>query len=307
MPGTVAVIGSINVDLHLLVDRLPGPGETLLGAGGTLSPGGKGANQAVAAARQGAAVLMVGAVGRDANAAAATELLRQSGVDLGLVAEVGGPTGLAVVTVDRKGENSIVVVPGANREVDTALVEAALPRLAGCDVVVLQGEVPPGTVEFALRALAGPAVRTVLNLAPVIPVAAEAMLAADVLIVNEHEAAEALAILSAAPSGLTGDPVADGGALVAALVAAGLGAAVVTLGARGAVLADGGQPVHVPAPEVAAVDTTGAGDAFVGAAAAALSRGAGLYEACTLATAVAAQTVTAHGAQQSYPWAENVQ
>ncbi|MCG2620790.1 ribokinase [Arthrobacter sp. I2-34] len=303
MPGTVGVIGSINVDLTLLVDRIPGPGETLLGSGGTLSPGGKGANQAVAAARQGAAVLLVGAVGRDANAAAATELLRQSRVDLALVAEADDPTGLAVVTVDRQAENSIVVVPGANLAVDIARVTAALPRLAGCDVVVLQGEVPPQTVEYALDALAAAGVRTVLNLAPVVPLAAEAIRRAAVLVVNEHEAEQALRILTGGRLDLTGEPVPDGTALARALAAAGLAAVVVTLGARGAVLADGGGTVHVPAPAVAAVDTTGAGDAFVGAMAAGLASGLALQQACELAAEVAARTVTAPGAQQSYPWA----
>ncbi|NKX51471.1 ribokinase [Arthrobacter deserti] len=306
MAGTVAVIGSINVDLLLLVDRLPGPGETLLGSGGTLSPGGKGANQAVAAARQGAEVLMVGAVGRDANAAAATELLRQSGVDPDPVAEVDGPTGLAVVTVDRQAENSIVVVPGANLAVDADMVKAVLPRLAGCDVVVMQGEVPTGTVEYALGALAGSGARTVLNLAPAVPLAAEAVRGVDVLIVNEHEADAALRILTGVRLDLTGDPVLDGRGLAGALGAAGVGSVVVTLGSRGAVLADGAGTVHVPAPEVAAVDTTGAGDAFVGAAAAALARGASLLGACETAVEVAARTVTAHGAQQSYPWADGV-
>ncbi|MFD1213107.1 ribokinase [Arthrobacter sp. GCM10027362] len=307
MPGSVAVIGSINVDLHLLVDRLPGPGETLLGSGGTLSPGGKGANQAVAAARQGASVLMVGAVGRDANAAAATELLRQSRVDLDLVAEADGPTGLAVVTVDRQAENSIVVVPGANLALDLAMVTAALPRLAGCDVVVLQGEVPPETVEYALEALAGSGARTVLNLAPVVPLAAKTIRAADVLVVNEHEAEEALHLLTGGRLDLTGEPLSDGTALAQALVAAGVAAVIVTLGSRGAVLADGAGVEHVPAPPVAAVDTTGAGDAFVGTAAAGLARGLPLRQACETAVQVAARSVTAHGAQQSYPWAEGLQ
>lgn len=304
MPGTVGVIGSINVDLTLLVDRIPGPGETRLGSGGTLSPGGKGANQAVAAARQGVSVLMVGAVGRDANAAAATELLRQSGVDLALVAEADGPTGMAVVTVDRQAENSIVVVPGANAAVDTSRVEAALPHLAGCDVVVLQGEVPPPAIEYALDALAGSGVRTVLNLAPVLPLAAEAIRLAAVLVVNEHEAEETLRILTGGRLDLAGDPVPDGTELALALAAAGLGAVVVTLGSRGAVLADGGGALHVPAPAVEAVDTTGAGDAFVGVMAAWLARGLPLRQACELAAHAAARTVTGFGAQQSYPWAE---
>lgn len=312
--GTVAVVGSINADLLLMVDRLPKAGETVLGTGGTLSPGGKGANQAVAAARQGAEVLLVGAVGRDANAAEATRLLRDSGVNLDFVAGVEGPTGLAVVSVDRLAENSIVVIPGANQHVDPAAIAAALPRLRSCDVVVLQGELPSSTVEFVLRELRDAPVKVVLNLAPVIPLGAESIRAADVLIVNEHEAVEALQLLSGqaqvhpasvhpAPSTPDVDPVVRSGlSLAASLVSCGVAAAVVTLGARGAVVAESGSSIHVPPIAVEAVDTTGAGDAFVGAVAAGLAEGMTLHEAGELAVAVAAQSVTSYGAQQSYPW-----
>lgn len=312
--GTVAVVGSINVDLLLMVDRLPAAGETVLGTGGTLSPGGKGANQAVAAARQGAEVHMVGAVGGDANAAEATRLLRDSGVNVDLVATVEGPTGLAVVSVDRQAENSIVVIPGANQQVDPAMVAAALPGLLSCDVVVLQGELPNSTVEFVLRELRDAAVMVVLNLAPVIPLSAESIRSADVLIVNEHEAVEALRLLSAEPlvdaeplvhpqpSIHDGDPVRSGLSLATSLVSSGVAAAVVTLGARGAVVAEQGSSIHVPPVAVEAVDTTGAGDAFVGAAAAGLAEGMTLREAAELAVAVAAQSVMSYGAQESYPW-----
>jgi ribokinase len=296
--GTVAVVGSINVDLLLMVDRLPKAGETVLGTGGTLSPGGKGANQAVAAARQGAEVLLVGAVGGDANAAEATRLLRDSGVNLG-----------------------IVVIPGANQHVDPAAIAAALPRLHSCDVVVLQGELPSSTVEFVLRELRDAPVKVVLNLAPVIPLGAESIRAADVLIVNEHEAIEALRLLSGqapvhpapsihpelsfqtAPSTPDVDPLVRSGlSLAASLVSCGVAAAVVTLGARGAVVAESGGSFHVPPVAVEAVDTTGAGDAFVGAVAAGLAEGMTLREAGELAVAVAAQSVASYGAQQSYPW-----
>lgn len=309
--GTVAVVGSINADLLLVVDRLPGAGETVLGTGGTLSPGGKGANQAVAAARQGAAVTMVGAVGQDANAGPATALLRDSGVNLDLVSTVEGPTGLAVVSVDRQAENSIVVIPGANEHVDTAAVAAALPRLQACAVVVLQGELPAATVEFALTQLhQGPAT-VVLNLAPVIPLSPAAIRAADVLIVNEHEAAGALHLLTggaaedAAPRVQeTGDAdaVHSGLSLAESLVTAGVPAAVVTLGARGAVVAAPEGSSHIPPVAAEAVDTTGAGDAFVGAVAAGLAEGMTLQQAAGLAVVVAAHSVERYGAQQSYPW-----
>lgn len=308
--GTVAVIGSINVDLLLMVDRLPAAGETVLGTGGTLSPGGKGANQAVAAARQGASVLMVGAVGSDANAAEATRLLHKSGVSLDLVATAGGPTGLAVVSVDRNAENSIVVIPGANQHVDASAVSVALPRLRSCDVVVLQGELPLATTDFALRELRGTGVLVVLNLAPVIPLPAESIRSVDVLIVNEHEAVEALRLLSKETKIQAGhemdddddDAVHIGVALADSLVSSGIPSAIVTLGARGAVVGRSEGSVHVPPVAVDAVDTTGAGDAFVGAVAAGLAEGLTLHAAAELAVAVAAQSVISYGAQESYPW-----
>ncbi|MGX9900663.1 ribokinase [Arthrobacter sp. SA17] len=306
--GTVAVIGSINVDLLLMVDRLPAAGETVLGTGGTLSPGGKGANQAVAAARQGAGVLMVGAVGSDAHASEATRLLQDSGVGLDLVAAVEGPTGLAVVSVDSNAENSIVVIPGANQHVDSKAVSAALPRVRSCDVAVLQGELPLATTDFALRELRGSGVLVVLNLAPVIHLPAESIRSADVLIVNEHEAIEALQLLSREPQVQLGpemrdaDTVRSGLALADSLVSAGVQSVVVTLGARGAVVGEAQGSLHVPPVAVDAVDTTGAGDAFVGAVAAGLAEGLSLHAAAELAVDVAAQSVVSYGAQQSYPW-----
>lgn len=306
--GTVAVVGSINIDLLLMVDRLPAAGETVLGTGGTLSPGGKGANQAVAAARQGATVLMVGAVGSDANASEATRLLQDSGVSLDLVTAVEGPTGLAVVSVDSNAENSIVVIPGANNHVDSTIVAAALPRLRSCSVVVLQGELPLATTDFTVRELRDSEVLVVLNLAPVIPLSAESIRSADVLIVNEHEAIEALQLLSKEPQVRMGpgmhdaDTVRSGLALAESLLSAGVQSAVVTLGARGAVVGETRGSVHVPPVTVDAVDTTGAGDAFVGAVAAGLAEGLTLHAAAELAVAVAAQSVVSYGAQQSYPW-----
>lgn len=310
--GTVAIVGSINADLLLMVERLPGAGETVLGTGGTLSPGGKGANQAVAAARQGAEVTMVGAVGQDANAGPATALLRDSGVNLDMVAAVEDPTGLAVVSVDQQAENSIVVIPGANRHVDAAAVAAALPRLHSCSVVALQGELPVATVEFALAQLKQGAARVVLNLAPVIPLSAAGIRAADVLIVNEHEAVGALQLLTggaaedAAPPLQDADAVHSGLTLAKSLVAAGVAAALVTLGARGAVVAAPEGASYIPPVPVEAVDTTGAGDAFVGAVAAGLAEGMTLEGAAGLAAGVAARSVKGYGAQQSYPWREGV-
>jgi ribokinase len=213
---------------------------------------------------------------------------------------------LAVVSVDSSAENSIVVIPGANNHVDSKMAAAALPRLRSCGVVVLQGELPLATTDFMLRALQDSEVLVVLNLAPVIPLSPESMRSADVLIVNEHEAVEALKLLSKKPEVEVGpgkhDAVRSGMALADSLLSAGIQSAVVTLGARGAVVSETRGSVHVPPVAVDAVDTTGAGDAFVGAVAAGLAEGLSLHAAAELAVAVAAESVVSFGAQQSYPW-----
>ncbi|WP_264292586.1 PfkB family carbohydrate kinase [Tessaracoccus defluvii] len=164
----VVVVGSLNVDLHLLLQRHITPGETLLASGGTFSPGGKGANQACAAALAGAETTMCGAIGDDASSSVATSLLEAAGVDVSHVRRVPGPTGLAVVSVDAEGENSVVVVPGANAEVSPAMVDDWADVIAGADVVVLQGEISAASNLEASRLVRG---RLVVNLAPVIDVA----------------------------------------------------------------------------------------------------------------------------------------
>ena len=166
-PVDIVVVGSINADLTVRVRRHPHPGETLLGSGGGITPGGKGANQAVAAALQGGAVAMVGAVGTDAYAEPATEYLRSSGVDMSGVASVDETTGLAVITVSDDGENSIVVVPGANATVTADFVEERAPLIESARVVLLQGEIPADGFAAAVRLATG---RVVVNLAPVIEV-----------------------------------------------------------------------------------------------------------------------------------------
>ncbi|WP_205570084.1 PfkB family carbohydrate kinase [Actinomyces lilanjuaniae] len=235
---SVVVVGSLNVDLNVTVDRLPGPGETLLGAGGRTSPGGKGANQALAAALRGAEVRMVGAVGEDANAAVALSRLSQAGVDTSLVAGLDAPTGLAVCVVDGAGRNTIVVVPGANGLVGAAQVEAAAPAITRASVLVLQGEVPPGAVAAAVRAACGHAggagvpgrPRILLNLAPVIPLDARIVQLADPLVVNEHEGRLVLKeVFGIDPASL--EKQADPDVAVArALVTQGLASVVMTLG-----------------------------------------------------------------------------
>lgn len=291
--GRVVVVGSLNVDLHLLLERHILPGETLLASGGTLSPGGKGANQAAAAALAGAQTSMCGAIGDDASASVATSLLTRAGVDISHVRRVVGATGLAVVSVDAAGENTVVVVPGANATVDPEAVAQWAAPIAAADVLVLQGEIKAES-SLAAALLAGGG-RVVVNLAPVIDVARQLLLMADPLVVNEHEGAAALAQLGGVPA------LFDSETVVRGLVGAGVRSVVMTLGAEGALVAQGETVVAVPSPRVRAVDTVGAGDAFCGALAAKLAAGGGLVEAARYAARFAAYTVGFEGAQASYP------
>jgi len=287
-------VGSLNVDQVVTVDRHPSPGETLVATSMALLPGGKGANQAVAAARRGAATAMVGSVGRDAAADVATSLLADSGVDVTHVSAVDAPTGLATVTVDRSGENTIVVVPGANSATGREALLASATAVASAAVVVLQGEIPADGIAAAAGLATG---RVLLNLAPVVPVDREVVLSADPLVVNEHEAALVLAQLD--PGSILPSEETE---LVAALRALGVRSVVVTLGARGALVADGSDAlVAVPSPRVRAVDSSGAGDAFVGALAAGLAAGDTLLEAARQAVRVGAFAVQGVGTQPSYP------
>jgi ribokinase len=290
---SVVVVGSINVDQVVVVERLPQPGETVIGSSLSLLPGGKGANQAVAAARRGAATTMIGAVGDDAHASLALSVLTASGVDVRFVEVVPGATGLAAISVGADAENTIVVVPGANAAVHEAIVERHAAVLADAAVVVLQGEIPAASVERAARLAGG---RVVLNLAPVIPVDPAVVRAADPLVVNEHEAALVLAQLRPGQEA----PVEDAGR-VAALRAEGITSVVLTRGAAGVIVADESGTSHLPSPRVEAVDTSGAGDAFVGALSASLATGTSLAEAAREAVRVGAYAVTGVGTQSSYP------
>jgi ribokinase len=303
--GTVVVVGSINVDQVVTVDRLPLPGETLIGSSMTLSPGGKGANQAVAAARRGARTVMIGAVGDDGRANDALPYLRSSGVDVSGVDTVPGPTGLAIVSVGGDSENTIVVVPGANGAVGASAVGSHSSALSEAAVVVLQGEIPVDGIAAAVRHAGG---RVVFNLAPVIDVPADVVKAADPLVVNEHEGRLLLAAwgASASDSQATDEEVrVDDESVVASLRAQGVTSVVMTRGAAGAIVSDASGTVLVASPKVAAVDSSGAGDAFVGALAAGLAAGASLLEAAQDAVRVGAFSVTGVGTQASYPTLED--
>jgi ribokinase len=268
----VLVLGSLNVDLVTRVERHPRPGETVLGDGLEQLAGGKGANQAVAAATAGATVAMVGCVGDDAGGTAYRARLTALGIDTtGVRVCAGVPTGHAVVTVSDDGENSIVVIPGANELLDEREV-AAVDALRPGDVLLVQLEVPRAVVCTAVRRAAGRGARVVLNTAPYAALPPDVVALADPVVANEHEMA-ALAEAGAEPRSL-----------------------LVTFGANGAAW-DG---VTAPAHEVAAddvVDTTGAGDAFCGALAASLASGADREQALDAALAAGAAAVRHSGAQ----------
>lgn len=296
----VTVLGSLNTDISLLVPHLPGPGETVLAsAGATFGAGGKGANQAVAAARLGAAVSMVGCCGDDEFGARLRAGLAAEGIGVtGLRAVPGAASGLALITVDPAGENSIAVAAGANGSAGDPEVAAAFAQ--PCDVLVLSAEIPVPVLGAALRHARAGGVRTVLNLAPV-PEGAAGLLAEGPgwLVVNAQEAAA----LAGRPDDAPERDEAALGRDAAANLAAGLdgGHVVVTLGAAGAALAGPSGTATVPGFPVTAVDTVGAGDAFVGAVAVALASGMDPATAVTAACAAGAAAATRRGAQAALP------
>lgn len=283
MKARVLVVGSANADLVVTAARRPSGGETVLGGDTEKLPGGKGANTAVAAARLGADVAFLGAVGDDDNGRLLLGSLRDAGVCTDHVRIVDRPTGVAYITVTPDGENSILVSPGANRTLSAEHVAAALPA---ANVLVASMEIPLPTVERAIATARGAGVCTVLNLSPVADVSDGVLAALDVLLLNQHEAAWLLGAESADP---------------ARLLDLGPKAAVVTTGARGAIVVTRAGRHEIRAPKVAAVDTTGAGDAFAGALSTALARGADITAAAENAVRVAALSVRRRGAQPSYP------
>ncbi|WP_127128483.1 ribokinase [Georgenia sp. SYP-B2076] len=297
MSGHVVVVGSANVDLVVDVPRHPGPGETILGGELVRSPGGKGANQAVAAARAGGAdTTFLGALGRDDAAELLLASLERAGVHTDLVARPHAGTGTALISVTADGENAIIVAPGANSLL--TVDDRAAARLAQADVVLAQLEVPLETVLAAARARRRGAVFA-LNAAPSRDLPADVWAEVDLLIVNEHEAAD-LARTTGGEQSAAEAPTELAMALLARVPAV-----VITLGAAGALVAErGADPVTVPAPRVTPVDTTGAGDTFCGVLAAALAHGEPLAVAARRAAAAGALAVTRPGAQAAVPTAD---
>lgn len=289
MSKSILVVGSLNMDLVVSVPRHPRPGETLLGGAFHTFPGGKGANQAVAAARLGAPVGMIGRLGADKFGDALLATLQNDGVDTRWVQQdAQAASGVALITVSADGQNTIVVAAGANGRLSTADVQAAEDAFADAVVVVLQLEIPLPAVEAAARLGRKHGAAVVLNPAPAQPLSAELLALADYLVPNQSE----LELLS-------GEPDLERGIRV--LLERSVRNLVVTLGERGARWVSAAGSVEVPAFAVRAVDTVAAGDAFVGAFAAALAEGRPVQDALLRGNAAGALAVTRAGAQPSLP------
>lgn len=326
------MVGSANVDLVVRVPHRPRGGETLLGGELLRLPGGKGANQAVAAARCGARVEFVACLGEDAEGAFLLDALSGSGVGIAGAITGARPTGTAIIMLTPDGENAIVVSPGANAELDVEGAERASGAWEPARVVVLSLEIPLGTVSHVAARASATGARVVVNAAPPAALDRATLAVCDPLIVNEHEArallggvdgaAGADGVAGAGSAGAAGarDAAGDPARLAVRLLEIGAASVVVTLGAAGSVVAEAGSAIaggavqdgavrgdaaaggamRIPAPRVPVVDTTGAGDAFVGAVACELARGSRLIEAVRFATVAASLSVQRLGAQASY-------
>ena len=288
MPGLVVVIGSVNVDLVVSTDRLPAPGETVLGGRFAVHHGGKGANQAVAAARAGARVAMIGAVGADEHGERSVAALESEGIDVTRLRRVETePTGVALIVVGPRGENQIAVAPGANATLELDDQDHALIREA--DVILTNHEIPQTVVIDALRTARGGGTLAILNPAPAHAIAAEVMALGPILTPNEHELVVGIGNDETAPA-------------LDELAARHGGPIIVTQGPAGALLADGDARERFAgyaAPSV--VDTTGAGDTFCGVLAAWLATGAALPDAINAANAAGALSVGSAGARGGMP------
>ena len=294
MPPKIVVVGSINMDLVTQTNHLPQPGETVIGSYYQYCPGGKGANQAVAAARLGAQVTLIGQVGEDEAGTQLLAGLERDQININAVAR-SAPyrSGLAVVTVDLKGENTIVVIPGANQGVDQAYVQKASHNFAGADVVLIQLEIPmSGVIEAAKQGHQAGA-KVILNPSPLQSLPPELLAHVHVLVLNQHESQT-----------MTG--CSEPHAAANALLKQGFETVVITIGAGGAWVTDQeiANPMHISGIQVEAVDSTGAGDAFTGALAVAFAERQEISAAILFANRAGAYAATILGARSSLPYRE---
>ena len=295
----ICVVGAALIDLISYVPRLPQLGETLHGTDFRMGFGGKGANQAVMAAKLGAQVSMVTRIGRDVFGDGTLENLRSFGIDTANVLITdGAPSGVAPIAVDESGDNAIIIVTGANDLLGEAEIEQARPAIAAADVLVCQLEIPPEATRAALRIAREESTRTILNPAPArADLPPELFELADVFCPNQHETEL-----------LLGRPLAPGEEEAAAslLLERGAGSVILTLGERGCLVHTAKESVRLPAERVETRDTTGAGDAFVGSLAYFLARGKPLAEAAARANRIAAISVQAQGTQTSFPGTDSL-
>lgn len=295
----ITVIGSLNIDLVVRASRIPRAGETLSGTDFKMIPGGKGANQAVAASRAGAPTRMIGCVGEDIFADTLRKSLRDAGVDVSGIQTVAGcPTGTAVIFVDDSGENRIVIIPGANGRVSIPRVEDIWPSIAQSTMLLLQHEIPLESVRYIIDRAHREGIPVMLNAAPFYPIPEGILAQVSVLVINETEAGS-----------LCGFPVTDPQSAIHAARAIQKNDAqtvIVTLGAMGAVLANSDFNLYQPGFSIQVVDTTAAGDTFVGGYAAALCAGKAIPEALHYAAGAATLAVTKLGAQSSIPFKQEV-
>ncbi|WP_296187182.1 ribokinase [Pseudomonas sp. UBA1879] len=300
MQAKIVIVGSLNMDLVTRAPRLPKAGETLTGRSFVTVPGGKGANQAVAAARLGASVAMIGCVGDDAYGEQLRGALLAEGIDCQAVSRIERESsGVALIVVDDSSQNAIVIVAGGNGHVTSAVVDGFDALLRQADVIICQLEIPMATVGHVLRRGRELGKTVILNPAPASgPLPAEWYGWIDYLIPNESEAS--------ALTGLPVESVATADAAASALMKAGVGKVIVTLGEQGALFATQARSQHFPAPKVSPVDTTAAGDTFVGGFAAALAGGKSESDAILFGQTAAALSVTRSGAQPSIPTVQDV-
>ncbi len=294
----ILVVGSSNTDMTVKTRHIPKPGETVLGGDFTMGPGGKGANQAVAAARLGGDVEFICKVGHDLFAQNAIEHYKSEGLHTGGILYSDQPSGVALISVDFNGENCIVVASGANGDFCAADIEACRSSLESCSILLLQLEIPVSAVALAAEIAHKAGAMVVLNPAPSAALPEEIFRNIDLFIPNETELSDF--------SGIQVTDTASALRAAQAMQGKGVGKLIVTMGSRGALICEGDSPVVVPAQKVRAVDTTAAGDTFCGALCVAISEGGSLQEATAFATRAAALTVQKMGAQNSIPFRKDL-
>lgn len=291
----IVVVGSCNTDMIIRTDRFPSPGETVLGGSSMMEPGGKGGNQAIAAARQGGNVTLVSKIGYDIFGLQAMELFRNENITTThVLTDVANPSGLAMVTVNAQGENYIIVAPGANATLSLHDIDKAQTCIQKADILIVQLEIPMTTVEYALRLASAAGVRSIMKPAPVTSELTDSIVSNLFAILPNRIEAQHL-------SGIEISDIESAKAAAQLIGSKGVANVIITLGADGVLVKEGESFSHLPAHQVKVVDTTGAGDVFCGAFGVEISRGQSLMQAVAYANAAAALSVTHLGAQKAIP------